>query len=147
MYFLFINKILRLNNLKSRTAMNAKISVFVICVEVIIYLLQDLHYCTINVWQRRVGSRKDVYLFFRNRHTFFIRVRTLVLWYMLCMHSNVEIFSMHLCFIAEQRLKQRTSNFIVKFLIVFVGKVITLTIFYFTLKVPQLIQYTTWINI
>ena len=37
--FLFINKILRLNNLKTRTAMNTKISVFVICVEVIIYLI------------------------------------------------------------------------------------------------------------
>ena len=29
---------LRLNNLKTRTAMNAKVSVFVICVEVIIYI-------------------------------------------------------------------------------------------------------------
>ena len=37
--FQFINKTLRLNNLKSRAAMNAEISVFVICVEVIIYLL------------------------------------------------------------------------------------------------------------
>ena len=44
MSFLFINKTLRLNNLKTRAAMNAKISVFVICVEVIIYLLlYDLH--------------------------------------------------------------------------------------------------------
>ena len=34
-----INKTLRLNNLKTRTAMNGKISVFVICVEAIIYLL------------------------------------------------------------------------------------------------------------
>ena len=38
-FFLFVNKTLRLNNLKTRTAMNAKISVFVICAEVIIYLL------------------------------------------------------------------------------------------------------------
>ena len=37
--FLFINKTLWLNNLKTRTAMNPKISAFVICVEVIIYLL------------------------------------------------------------------------------------------------------------
>ena len=35
--FLFINKTLRLNNLKIRTAMNAIISVFVICFEAIIY--------------------------------------------------------------------------------------------------------------
>ena len=42
--FLFINKTLRLNNLKSRTVMNGKISVFAICVETIIYLLlYDLH--------------------------------------------------------------------------------------------------------
>ena len=47
--FLFINKKLRLNNLKTRIAVNAKISVFVICVEAIIYLLlYDLHDCTIN---------------------------------------------------------------------------------------------------
>ena len=38
-FFLFINKALRLNNLKTRTAMNVKFSVFVICVEQIIYLL------------------------------------------------------------------------------------------------------------
>ena len=36
MFFLFINKNLRLNNLKTRAAMNAKISVIVIYVEVII---------------------------------------------------------------------------------------------------------------
>ena len=46
MSFLFINKTLRLNNLKIRIAMNAKISVFVIRVEAIIYLLlYDLHDC------------------------------------------------------------------------------------------------------
>ena len=39
MSFLFINKTLRLNNLKTRTAMNAQISVFVISVEAIIYFL------------------------------------------------------------------------------------------------------------
>ena len=37
---------IRINNVKTRTAMNAKMSVFVICVEVIIYLLYDLHDCT-----------------------------------------------------------------------------------------------------
>ena len=36
---LFVNQTLRLNNFKTRTDMNAKISVFVICVEAIIYLL------------------------------------------------------------------------------------------------------------
>ena len=36
-----------LNNLKTRTAMNAKISAFVICVEAITYLLlYNLHDCT-----------------------------------------------------------------------------------------------------
>ena len=38
MSFLFINKTLWLNNLKTRTAINAKISVFVICVNAIAYL-------------------------------------------------------------------------------------------------------------
>ena len=36
--FLFINKTLGLNNLKTARAMNTKISVFVICAEAIIYL-------------------------------------------------------------------------------------------------------------
>ena len=47
MSFLFINKILWLSNFKTRTAMNARISVFISCVEAIIYLLlYNLHDCT-----------------------------------------------------------------------------------------------------
>ena len=47
---LFINKTFRLNNLKNRTAMNVKISVFVICVEAIIYsLLNNLYDCTFKI--------------------------------------------------------------------------------------------------
>ena len=50
MPLLFLNKTLRLNNLKTRTAMNAKISVFATCVEVIIDLLiHNLHDCIFNV--------------------------------------------------------------------------------------------------
>ena len=41
--FLFINKRLRLNELKTRNVMNAKILVFVTCAESIKYLL--LHSC------------------------------------------------------------------------------------------------------
>ena len=42
--FCFIDKTLRINNLKTRTAINAKISVFFICVKAIIYLLlYNLH--------------------------------------------------------------------------------------------------------
>ena len=55
---MFINKTLRLNNLKTRTDMNAKISVLVICVEAIIYLLlYNLHDCTFN--QKGGPSIKD----------------------------------------------------------------------------------------
>ena len=44
--FLFINKALRVNELKTTTALKAKISVF-ICVEAIRYLLlYNLHDCT-----------------------------------------------------------------------------------------------------
>ena len=39
LFFLVINKTLQLNNLKTRTSMNANITVFVICVKGIIYLL------------------------------------------------------------------------------------------------------------
>ena len=65
---MFIDKTLRLNNLKARTAMNAQISVSVSCVEIIIYLLlYNLRDCifkfpkqlenknstlTINVWNK-----------------------------------------------------------------------------------------------
>ena len=45
--FLFIYKTLWVNNLKTRTTTNAKISVFIICVKAIIYLLSyNLHDCT-----------------------------------------------------------------------------------------------------
>ena len=45
-----MNKTLRLNSLKATTAINAKISVFAISVEAIIYLLQyNLHDCTSNI--------------------------------------------------------------------------------------------------
>ena len=44
MCFLFIKKTLRINNWKTRTVMNAKIWVFVICVETIMHLLlYNLH--------------------------------------------------------------------------------------------------------
>ena len=50
LYFLFINKAIRLNNLKTRAAMNARISLFVVCCKVIIYLLKyNLHDCTFKV--------------------------------------------------------------------------------------------------
>ena len=47
--FLFINKTLRLNNLKkTKTVVNSEISVFVSCVEAIIYLLlYNLHDSTL----------------------------------------------------------------------------------------------------
>ena len=48
MSFLFIHKILRLNSLKTRKVTDVKVSVFVICVEAIIYLLlYNLSDCTI----------------------------------------------------------------------------------------------------
>ena len=53
MSFLFISKTIRLNNLKTRTAINSKISVFLICVEVIMYLLlYDLHDCIFKLVQK-----------------------------------------------------------------------------------------------
>ena len=46
---MFVNKTLWLNNIKTRTAMNVKIAMLVICVEAIIYLLSyNLHDCTFN---------------------------------------------------------------------------------------------------
>ena len=51
--FLFIKKTLWLKNLKPRTAKNAKISVFLVCVEAIVYLLlYNLDGCTFNIYRR-----------------------------------------------------------------------------------------------
>ena len=47
MFFLFMIKTSRLNDLKTRAAMNAKISVFVICDEAIYLLLHNWHDCTL----------------------------------------------------------------------------------------------------
>ena len=48
--FPFVKKTLRLNNFKTRTDMNAKTSVFVICIEAIIHLLlYNWHDCTFKV--------------------------------------------------------------------------------------------------
>ena len=50
MSFLPINKTFLLNNLKTRTSMNVKISVFAIGVEAILYLLlHNLHDCNVKV--------------------------------------------------------------------------------------------------
>ena len=55
---LFINKTLGLNNLKTRTAMNVKISKFVICVKGIIHLLlYNLHDCVSKVVQLLILSK------------------------------------------------------------------------------------------
>ena len=63
MFFLFIHKPLRLNNLKTKTAMNAKISGFVICAEAIIYLLlRNLHDCTFKQNSRFTSRKRDLSL-------------------------------------------------------------------------------------
>ena len=49
-FWLFINKTLRLNKLKTRTTMDEKTRVFAICFEAIMYLLlNSLHDCTFNL--------------------------------------------------------------------------------------------------
>ena len=51
---------LQLNDLKTRIAMNAKTSVFVTCIEVIIYLLlQNLHDCAFNRRQILIRNFKN----------------------------------------------------------------------------------------
>ena len=61
MSVLFINKTSQLNNLKTRTPMNAKISLFVIYVEAIIYLLLcNLHDCTFKYFSNNIIFLKDL---------------------------------------------------------------------------------------
>ena len=58
MSFLFISKHLRLNSLRTRTTMNAKICVFVICVEAIMcLLLYNLQTVPLK-WRKPFSSRK-----------------------------------------------------------------------------------------
>ena len=62
MSFLFVNKTSRLNNLKTRTATNAKISVFVIYVEAIIYLLlYNSHDSTFNTYSHHYLNKKRLW--------------------------------------------------------------------------------------
>ena len=58
MSFPFIDKTLRLINLKTRRAMNVKTSVSVICVEAIIHLLlYNLHDCMVKLNGKRLSSQ------------------------------------------------------------------------------------------
>ena len=58
MPFLFIKISLLLNNLKTTTGLNAKVSVVVICLQAIIYLLlYNLYDCTFNT-EEAIGMRK-----------------------------------------------------------------------------------------
>ena len=54
---MFINENLRLSNLKTKTAMSAKHSVFIICVGAMIYLLlNNLHDCTFKCYKCGEGE-------------------------------------------------------------------------------------------
>ena len=79
--FCLENKHLRLNRLKTTAAMNARISVFVICVEAIIYfLLHNLHDCSIKLYiltysllQQRL-RRKKIFKCVNLTHKFRLKV-------------------------------------------------------------------------
>ena len=80
MSFLFINRTLLFNNLKTRTAMKAKISVFVICVEAIIYLLlYNLHDNIFKEVSSILVDTKDSYS--NNPYEFFLTTYWLYLWF------------------------------------------------------------------
>ena len=56
---MFINKNLRLDNSNTKTAVNAKISIFIICVEAIIYLLlHNFHDSTFKGFRNGSVSQK-----------------------------------------------------------------------------------------
>ena len=96
-YFLTVSvvKTLRINNLKTRTATNAKISAFFICGEAIIYLLlYNLHDCTFNH-----GISND-HCFFSGRRVyktiifFIIRFFFLSLTWRLLLCTNLHFLSL-----------------------------------------------------
>ena len=62
-----MSKTLRVNNLKTGTATNAKISVFAICVEAIIYLLlYNLHDRTLNLLSRKSVTSYRFFMIYNN---------------------------------------------------------------------------------
>ena len=64
-----------MNNSKNRTAMNAKISVFVNCVEAIIYLLlSNLHDCVFNIWRQYIRKNGDILITDTNIHANYNRL-------------------------------------------------------------------------
>ena len=99
MFFLFINKTIRLSNLKTRTAINAKMLGFVICVEAIVYLLLDiLHDCTfksksVMSWSSR-KKKEGIFctVYFARRNFFNIRVLSQCIVYWIHF-QNMHIFT------------------------------------------------------
>ena len=79
--FLFINKILRLDNLKTAAATNAKISAFLICVEATVYLLlYSLHDCTF----KNYSTVKTMLLFLQKMKQFLIQLHWQLFWVIFC---------------------------------------------------------------
>ena len=82
MSFLFISKTLGLDNLKTRTVMNAKISMFVICVEAMIYsLLYNFHDCTFKIFIQKHLSCLFPPKMLNFVEPFYCRVFPLKFWY------------------------------------------------------------------
>ena len=68
---MFKNKNLRLNNSKTKTAMNIKISIFAICVEAIIYLLlHNFHDGTFKRQKLRVLYINEILISWENRECY-----------------------------------------------------------------------------
>ena len=86
--FVFIIKALRLNNSKTGMSMNAKISVFVVCVESIIYLLlYNLHDCIFK-WNTLIMISEE--RLFRN-----LLISLAKIWIFLWWMDNILSLSSH----------------------------------------------------
>ena len=108
--FLFINNTLRLNNLKTTTAINAKISVFVICVEETIYLLlYNLHDNTFKYCLKLLFSQKSCQIFDSPSNIYLLKVN------IGNTSKTSEIFSKLIIKTPEQRQRSCSDVFIANF--------------------------------
>ena len=95
--FPFINKTLGINILKTGRVMNAKISVFVICVKAMIFLLYNSRHCTSN----RLNNITAAVLVFKGRFKHvpskWLAVKKIILSFqfwvcniLLCLHNSIS---------------------------------------------------------
>ena len=99
MSFLYINKTWRLNKLKTTTAMNAQISVVVICVEAIIHL---------NFFRRNEASwqHSSQHFFEKTRVSIILMSDLLLIYYYFLFNFSIHYYTIRIKYIHENNITQ-----------------------------------------